>query len=464
MMYWIIGILGLFILLRLFEKKKSPVDALFGTPGEHLSIFNKGFSPVGGMKALTVNQSFRNILICGSTGSFKTAGPLLSSTNTLTRAKCSLIILDVSSEIFKLSSGFMHKRRRRKIYCFDPLQSYDGFNPLDWCKNAIDLDKVARILIVNGSVDSKADPFWSTSSQVFLSFFMQLVFFHGKIGEKNMSKVVDLIDTYMAEPETIDRIVVRSDARLLKMYKTLNATPEKTRQSILSTIVAATRLFRTPEIGRCTSMSTFSIENFRKEPSILYLCIPLHMVNFLAPLTAVLFEMLFQEAMTSVPDKKQLPLFFLIDEMMTMKLDLGLVFSNCRKYKIGCMGVLQDEKMMLMKYSPGEYFAIKSNACTKVYLPNGRSLEQSKELQEIIGKCALTSEEGKERHSYGMEAAQVRTSSEAFVLINSSRPLRLPVIPYFNHFLFDTRTKIPPYMSEQKIKLETSMPETIENI
>ena len=105
---------------------------------------------------------------------------------------------------------------------------------------------------------------------------------------------------------------------------------------------------------------------------------------------------------------------------------------------------------MMMKYSHAESFAIKSNSCSRVYLP-GQSIETCRELEQIIGKCLVMDENGKERHAYGMEASQIRTSKEAIILINSSLPIKVKVIPYFHHFIYNARTKIAPYIPEQKI-------------
>jgi type IV secretion system protein VirD4 len=440
----------LIIVCTSFETKKSPVDALFGEPSEHLSMWAAGFCPVGGLKALSVEQSYRNCLVTSATGGGKSSASILGSLFTLSRAKSSCVVLDVSSELYKLSSGYLSKHRKRKIYCFDPLKPCDGFNPLAWCKTITDIDKVAHVIIKNGGVESKSDSYWQTSSQMVFSFFLQYVFFFGKEHEKNIATAVELIDTFMSEPQKIDALIIKTDARLLRVYKTICVIPEKTRQSILSTVISATKLFRLPEILRCTSTNTFTIENLRNESSVLYLCIPLHMIHFLAPLTAVLFELLFQESLSRIPSKKELPIWFLIDEMLTMKLDLPLVFSNGRKYKIGIMGILQSMEMLSMKYNTGECFAIKSNACTLSYLP-GQTIQTCRELQEIIGKCVMKDEQGREKQVYGMETAQIRQSTEALVLINSSLPLRLPVIPYFKNYMYNARTKIPPYMPAQRI-------------
>lgn len=452
MIYLIIGIIiTLILLFSNAGKSKSPTEALFGKASDFLSPFNKGFCLAGGFKATTRQQAFRNSLVTGSTGTGKTSAILLGSLFSLSRSKSSIIVLDVSAENFKLSSGYLNRHKKRKIYCFDLSETSDGFNVFNWCKTITDLDKVAHILCRNSNANSKADPYWITSAEMVLSIFMQYLFFYGKEEEKNMANVVFLLQTYMAEPDKIDLLYIKTNERLLKSYKVLNAIPEKTRLSILSTALTATKVFQSPDVARCTSINTFDVATFRKECSILYLCIPLNMVNFLAPLTAVLFEMLFQEALSKIPDKmKDNPLYFLIDEMVTMKLDLGLVYSQCRKYLVGCMGLIQDQKMLGMKYSLSEQHAIISNSCSRVFLP-GQSIETSRELQEIIGKCLVKDDNGKERYSYAMEASQIRTCNEAIILVNSALPIKLPIIPYFKHFIYNARTKIPPYVPEQKI-------------
>ena len=464
MTYIIIGAIILIFIAGIAVKQQptgEKYSASFGDASFSMSIFNKGFSLAGGMKAITRDQSFRNCLIVGATGSNKTAGPLTGSLFTLSRSPSSIVVLDVSSENKLHSSGYLHAKKGRKIYSLDFGPNSDGFNPLAWCKNADDLNRVAHVLLKNAEVTSKNDPYWSSSSEMILALFLQLLVNYEREEHRNMANVVLLLETYMSEPEKIDLLFVRTkDENLLRSYKTLNAIPEKTRQSILSTAITATKLFKSPAVARCTSINTFDVASFRKEPSVLYICIPLNQVSFLAPLSALLFEMMFQESLSEIPKKSALPIFYLMDEMITMKLDLGLVFSNCRKYKVGCMGVIQDLKMLEMKYSQAESYAIKSNACSQVYLPP-QSLPTCKELQEILGKCIVKDERGNERQQYLMEASEIRTMSEAIILINGGLPLRERIRPYYKHFIYNSRTKIPPYVATQR-KIPFDTPSFIE--
>lgn len=456
MIYIFVAIVIVVILVATSGKENSPIDDLFCKASDILSPFGRGFSLGGGLRATSQQQAFRNALIAGSTGSFKTSAILISSIFSLLRSrKSSIVVLDVGKVIFNLTSGFAHKRKKRRVICVDLSETSDGLNPFDLCKNLAAVEKMVHVLLKNSGVSS-SDTYWMTAAEMITNVFAQYIYLYASPECRNMANVVLLMEVYMAEPQRIDKLFLQTrDEKLLRAYKTVNAIPDRQRQSVLATALAATKIFKSTEVSRVTAKSTFDISTFRDIPSILYLSIPLNKVAFLAPLTAVFFELFFDEALSRIPDKSENALFVLIDELVTMRLDLGLVYSTCRKYRMGCLSCIQDEKMLLMKYSAAESYAIKSNSCCRVYLP-GQSIETCRELQEIIGKCIVKGEDGKERQVYGMEAAQIRTSKEAIVLVNSELPLRLKVIPYFEHFIYHSRTKIPPY--EQEVKLDFTEP------
>lgn len=449
-MIYIIVIIAILILFG--GSSSNSQTGQFGNAGEHMSIFNKGFSLAGGLRAITVEQSFRNSLVVGNSGSGKTSAILISTLFTLARGRSSVIVLDVSKEIYKLTSGYLSKNKGRKIFCFDLSETSDGFNPLQLAKSTDDLDKIAQVLIKNSGVESKSDPYWSSSSEMVISLFLQYIFFYAQDKEKNMFNLVLLLETYMAEPAKIDLLFVQcNDEKLLRGYKALNAIPEKTRSSIISVALTATKLFKSTAVARCTGRNTFDLETFRNEPCILYLCIPLNLLKFLAPLTALVFEIFFQQVLSKIPPRGSYNIFFLIDEMLTMKLDLGLLYPQCRKYSVGVMSLIQEEKMLGLQFNQAESFAIKSNSSSRVYMP-GQSFTTCKELQEEIGKTIQTEESPKQRPGYIMEASEIRMmKDEAIIMISSSQPLKERIRPYYSHFIYQWRTQIPPYEAQVKI-------------
>ncbi|MGC4100872.1 type IV secretory system conjugative DNA transfer family protein [Ferruginibacter sp.] len=454
MMYAII-IAGI-ILLGLFSVRQEDTDsfnAAFGNAGDHLSTFNMGFAITGGMRALTREVSYKNALIIGQSGSGKTSTVLIGSVFTLSRGNNSVAIMDVSGEIFQLTSGYLASQGY-KIICIDFGENSDGFNPLSTCKTPNDIQRVAQILVKNSNVESKSDQFWSTAGEMMLSTFMQYLLFYAEPQYHSMANVLAMIETFAAEPEKIDKLFVKVDEKLLRSYKALVATPDRTLQSIISTAIATLKIFKNPAVARCTAFNTINIPSMRMEKTALFICIPVNQVNFLAPISALLFESLFQEMLSRIPDKNECACFFLLDELVTMRFqNLGIVYSNCRKYRCGCMGLIQDERMLEMNYSSAEAHAIKTNSFSKVYL-QGQPLGTSLQLQEALGQRIVINEKGIEKRVHLMEAPAIRMSKEAIIFLGAELPLKEKMHPYYNHFVFNNRTKITPYQAIKKIPFD----------
>ena len=81
-------------------------NADFGNSFEHLSRFNHGFA-VTGAKALTKEMSHTNCALFGPTGSGKSSVVIISSVASLAREKSSIIINDVTSEVWEHTSGYL---------------------------------------------------------------------------------------------------------------------------------------------------------------------------------------------------------------------------------------------------------------------------------------------------------------------------------------------------------------------
>ncbi|PCI19103.1 hypothetical protein COB64_04315, partial [Candidatus Wolfebacteria bacterium] len=90
-------------LVRGTPKRKEKYDADFGTPRSLLSPNNTGFR--FGHLALSRQLSFEGIYVSGGPGSGKTVNTVINSI--LTAHNASLVINDVSGEIFKLTSGYL---------------------------------------------------------------------------------------------------------------------------------------------------------------------------------------------------------------------------------------------------------------------------------------------------------------------------------------------------------------------
>ncbi len=454
MTYIIIGSVIFLIAIVFGNKGTQSFSAKFGRAFNHTSIFNLGYSLTGGLGATTRDMAYKNILLVAQTGAGKTSCVAVPSIFNLSRGNNSMAILDVAGELFRLTSGWLAKKGY-KIYCIDLTETSDGFNIFLFFKNVDDVDKAADIIMINGEVGSSSEKYWLSAGQMLLSTMMQFTFLYAEPQYKNMANVVHLIETFAAEPEKIDLLFIKAkDERLLKSYQVLNKIPDRTLQSVISTTLAALKIFKSPSVARCTSMSTINLADLRSERSVLYLSIPLTQINFLAPVTALIFSFLFQELLSKIPDPKQMSCYLILDEMMSMKIkDLGMLFSQCRKYSVSCLAIVQHEKMLELKYSIAESHTIKNNCYTKIYL-QGQAHDTCLQLQEILGKTVTVDEKGIEHRKYLMEAAAIRMSKDAIIILGAELPLKERMTPYYKHFIFNGRTKIRPYELQRKIPFD----------
>lgn len=434
-------VIGIIILLSLFSNKTNPA---FENINSIVSIFNKGYSLTGGLRATTREVANKNALIIGGSGSGKTSTVLLGTLNSISRGNSSMVILDVSGEIFTLFSGYLSKKF--KIYCIDFSVLSDGWNPLDSCTSVTDIQKVAASLIKNSGTTSKSDPYWSASAENLLNIFMQYLIGYTEPEYRTMANLVRMVETFAGEPQKIDKCFARVNENLLTSYKALISAGDKTLASTISSAFVAIKLFKTPDIARCTSKSTFNFENFRKEKSILFINTPISEVNFLAPLSALIFEQLFKVVLSRIPKKNECFIYAILDEMVCMRFEnLGLVYSQIRKFSGGCIGIIQDERMLELNYSVAESHSIRTNSFSKVYLQN-QPHATCKILEEMIGKD--------ENNKSVMTASEIRTSDKAIILCGNKKPFKEKMIPYYEHIVLSARTRYPKYELDKKLDFD----------
>lgn len=438
-------IIILFILLVAVFSGNTSSDKTFDSISSISSPFNYGFSLTGGLSATSRDVAYKNALIVGPSGSGKTSTVLIGTLNSIARGNSSACILDVSGEIYTLMSGYLSQKY--KIYCIDFSENSDGFNPLDTCQNVSDIQKIASIIIKNSGTESKSDPYWSASSQKLLEIFIQYLIEYTEPKYRNMANLVRMIEYFAGQPEKIDKRFAGAKEDLLTAYKALISVGDKTLQSTISTALVALKLFKNPEVARCTAKTTFDFEKFRTEKSFLFINTPISDVNFLAPFSTILFEQLFKVVLSRIPQKEECAIFCILDEMITMKFqNLGLVYSNIRKHKGGCMGIVQDERMLEMNYSQAEAHAIRTNSFSKVYLP-GQPHATCKMLEEVLGK--------NENNKAILTAAEIRQLEEAIILCGNKKPFKEKMIPFYNHWLLSKRAKFRPYQKTNKIEFDT---------
>lgn len=424
--------------------KQHGLNAEFGKERLIASRFNKGFV-VSRSRKLTRKMSFRNLLISSPTGGGKTVKLLLPTL--LSLRNCSMIVNDNSKELYNLTSG--HKSTHMQIKTLDLSDSSvsSGFNILADVRDVQDINRIAHI-IVQTTLDkgSHSDQFWSLSVKSMLTTFIKIALLQSE-KYRHMPQVLQFIKTFQSQPEKIDRLVANvKDEKLLLDYTSFLSIPDRTRDNIVASALAALQIFDSPELAKVASFHSINFSDFRKTPTLLYLHVSVGDAKFFSPFISLLFESYFRAMLERLPAKSEYDCFSLIDEASSLFIPLlPGACANGRKFRCGSVIVVQS-KNQLRTFYQDEAANICSNNVTHIHLAGQTSLEELREIEALSGKCTYKDKDGKERTKslVMVDEARQLPDNRSLILCANYPIIKGRVSPYWRNLLFRRYTKLPP--------------------
>lgn len=435
-----------FLLLLFPEQKKTIYDADFSAPGEIISTWNYGFC-LDGKRSLTIHDSFKNVLVLGATGNFKSSGILIPSILKM-RGRSSLVINDPSGELYAKTSGAL-AREGYKIMLLNysnPTVS-EGYNPLLRIRSSSDIQKLSKMIVRNALGTAPKDPFWNMASENLISLCIQYILEHTSQEYHTLSNVHYLISTLGYAPERVDKLFIRAHERLLTEYKSFVAYGDKTLASIVATCRAALSLFATDgSVALVTSHDTIQFADFRKEKIALFINTSVIDMRYYSLITSLFLEQFFAEVMSHLPNKnkRELPVFFLIDEASSLYFNsLQITLSNCRKYASGILQIYQSASQLVDLYTAPVARAITENSFARVHMA-GQPITVAQELEATLGKFEYVDEKGARQIRSLMTAPEIRESKESLILCGNNRVIKTRTVPYFEQIRFSWLTSLQP--------------------
>jgi len=430
-------------LVDAFEKKEG-FNAEFGRETEIASRFNKGFL-ISKHRRLTRRKSFENILLSGPTGSGKTTRLLLK--NLFLLKNCSMVINDPSKELYTLSSGYLSQFFTIKTLNFSNSAVSSGYNILSRIKKPNDVNKIAHLLVAATlEKGSNGDPFWSLSTKNLLQVLIRLVL-HQLEEYRNIANLIQKLHYFAAQPKKVDEWIARTnDEKLILDYKSLISTPEKTLQNIVASAKAALQLFDDPEIAKTTAHDSIDFEELRKAPSIIFLHTSISDQKYVSILNSIYFDQLYGHLLQSLPNKKELDLFIILEEASSMYIPLlPLALANCRKHRVATFCCVQSPQQLKSFYKD-EADNIATNCVTKIFLPGQTSMDTLREIETLSGKCIYKDEKGTERVKQLVTTDEIRLLPKNRTLILSgNKPfIKGRTSPYYRSLTYKKYAKIPP--------------------
>ena len=436
------------IISLISQERKTRYDADFGRVSDMLFKSEKGFA-VTGSRFLSLEDSFSHVVCFGGSGSRKSNSIIIPTV--LNAKNVSMVIHDPSKEVFfKTALAKSREGFKIKVLDYNTPEKSEGFNALAQCKTYSDVYKLASVLVRN-TIEHSSDPFWNKSAETLIALFATYLIKYAKPEHQNFYNVLALVQKFSYDPKKLDVLMVRThDQQLIDQYKTLVAYPDKTLMSVVATAITAMSIFLSESLARVTSFNTIEFEDFRKHPTILYICNSAKDAEFYRGMSSIFFESFWGSILNTIPSKNEFPILFLIDEASSMKIgSLASSVALLRKHAAAILLIYQDYRQLENLYGSYQASNIVANCATKIYMPN-QPIEICKMLETVLGKYQYEDEKVLRTREL-LTASEIRQLNESIILFKNNAPLRAKMRPYYETMRFKRLTELGPYQVQNKI-------------
>jgi type IV secretion system protein VirD4 len=270
--------------------------------------------------------------------------------------KGSLLAIDMKQEIFAATSGYREKVLEQDVYLFAPGSSEHKthcWNPLD----AVSRDRVDCIadlqLVVNSLVVSesgKTDMWINEARSLALGLLLWLMesgrdFTLGTL--TNFVKGEQLeeeLESILQQSINADESVTIHPAAFTNLNNFIQKA-DKERSGVKSTLTACLNLWDDPFIQAATHHSDFDVRDMRRKKMTIYLGVPTHQLDRLAPLLNLFVQQFISLLTVNLPTQNEpYKVLALLDEFCALgRMDkLQTAFGFLAGYNVHLMTVIQN--------------------------------------------------------------------------------------------------------------------------
>lgn len=466
------------ILLSYITKPPIKSDGMMNKQEELkiFSRFNDGLLLDGKNKRLTQKESFNHLALISRTGGGKTTSFVLPNVYKLANEKCSMVITDLSGEIFDKTSGYLG-RQGFKIYVLDPSNLTESirYNPLEYAKDSMSIDLISDILISSaGLKGTKAeDKIWSDGAKNFISILIKVLNATNNKRYINLANVRYMLNNFGIAGEPLDEFIKKhADDKTFNEYKGFVNGNQKTVQSYISTAsIALSPIGINDNLEKLTYSHSIDFKKLRAEKSVIYIRIEQQYQEQFSFLLNLFYSQLFNEMMKTIPKEQDYPVYCLLDEFGNMNIPkFSTVITTIRKYKVSISIILQNINQLYEKYSINSAKTILNGGITNKLLYSGIDNDLARELETMFGTKESLKQQANGEHYYKnesvMSASEIRTikDSEAIYLHASKKPLKFIIKPYYRDLMYKSFSKLKPHLVKEIIRTDNIEYVDLENI
>lgn len=439
------------------------------------SRYNNGLLIDGKNKRLSEEESFKHLALISRTGGGKTTSYVLPNIFKLALQDCSMVITDLSGEIFNKTSGYLEKNGY-KIYVLDPLKIEESirYNPLVYANDSISIDSLSEILISSSGLNSKAeDKIWSDGAKNFISILIKVLKGTNDIRFINLANVRYLLNNFGFDGEALNEFVKRyADDKTFNEYNAFVNGNEKMILSFISTAnIALSSIGINDNLEKLTYSNTIDFEKLRHEKSVIYIRIKETEQEQYSFLLNLFYTQLFNKMLDKIPTKNDLPIYCLLDEFGNMNIPkFPSIITTIRKYKVSISIILQNISQLNEVYTINKAKTILDGGIATKLIYSGADLDLATNLEKMFGiKDVVKKNPNGDYYNDKvnvMSISDIRTikDNEALLVYSNKKPLKLTIKPYYKDMMNNSFSKIKPYVIKDLIVRDNIEYVDLENI
>jgi type IV secretion system protein VirD4 len=428
------------------------------------SRFNDGLLIDGKNKRLSAKESFNHLALFSRTGGGKTTSFVLPNIYKLAKQECSMVITDLSGEIFDKTSSYLNSQGF-KIYVLDPdnLDESVRYNPLEYATNSINIDRTCEILIASSGIkgDKAEDRMWSNGAKTLISIIIKVLNATEDKRFMNLANVRYLLNNFLKldddKKPIIDEFFKRyADDKTFNEFTGFVNGNQKTLQGFISTAnIALSPIGINDNLEKLTYSNTIDFKKLREEKSVIYIKIEQQHQEQYSFLLNLFYSQLFNEMMNKIPSKKDLDLYCLLDEFGNMQIPkFSSTITTIRKYRVSISIILQNINQLIDKYSRNEAKTILEGGIANKLIYSGVDLDLGSQLEKMFGYKETLKRQADGREYYDkepvMNLSEMRTmkDNESLFVYANKKPLKLITKPYYQDMMYNSFSKLPAYKNK----------------
>lgn len=366
----------------------------------------------------------RNLFTCvvGGSGAKKTRGYVIPN---ILQMSGSMVILDPKGENVR-ATGRVLEDNGYDVKVLDLIHMEKSFryNPFHYIRCENDIQRVATILFNStGTKDAKPnDPYWENAASEILVFFMMYLWYEAPEEEQNFGMVMDMVRLLGSGEDENEKNkknkktgpiellykelkCMNPEHPALRYYEDFVGVPNKTLQTIKSTLTGKLNKFNLNEVISLTYTDELDIDSLGRKKTAIFCVIP-DMDTSFNFLVSIFYMQAFQRLAYIADNEYHGPLpvnvHFLMDEFANVALpnDFEKVQSTIRSRGVSMSIILQNYSQIKALFEK-QYESILGNCDTLIYL-GGNEQSSHEYISKLLDKETLdTNTYGKSHGMHG---------------------------------------------------------------